>query len=454
MPWPAARRAWRSTRCATGAAEGNGELYGLVRNDGSTRPAYRAYAVADTYFSGATSALYTWHADESAPSNAEIDALLASNAHRYQFVWPAAVNMVILQRPGQRVTVVWDAAPQPATAVIPVHGTAAVVVDKSGAVTPTTPGADGAYHLALEPSSNNSDPRDRTLYLTGGSPLILVEQVPAATATATTVPATATPTVAVPTATPTPTLAAPTATPAPFAPAQPVGPPAPNAHALYVGATRHTVSGPFLSFYKVHGVAIVGRPLTEPWTAGATTYQLFERLELSCRGGCLASTGRGRVAVEPLGLTLTRGRHFAPEKPLRRHPRSYRYVAATRHALSGDVAAFWAAHGGNAVLGPPISAVLHDRIPGAKAPLAVQYLRNARLELWPAAHGRHTVRVGLLGLLRLRSLLGGPHPQPPLPDAGEGAQPPPSMSPLAPSRESRLGRPFRRSEGPVPMGWA
>src|SRR5207237_640035 len=94
-----------------GAAEGNGELYGLVRNDGSTRPAYRAYAVAATYVAGATSALYTWHADESAPSPAEIDALLASDAQRYQFVWPAAVNMVILQRPGHPVPVALHAGP-------------------------------------------------------------------------------------------------------------------------------------------------------------------------------------------------------------------------------------------------------------------------------------------------------------------------------------------------------
>jgi hypothetical protein len=225
-----------------GTVEGNGELYGLVRNDGSTRPAYRAYAVADTYFSGATSALYTWHADESAPSPAEIDALLASDAHRYQFVWPAAVNMVILQRPSQRVTVVWDAGPQPATAVIPAHGTNAILVDKSGVITPTAPAADGAYHLALEPSTNNADPRDRTLYLVGGSPLILVEQAPNATSGA---PATPT---APPVATPVPT-----ATPAHSCRRSPSARLLSSAHARYFAATRHTLSGPFLALYNAHG---------------------------------------------------------------------------------------------------------------------------------------------------------------------------------------------------------
>jgi hypothetical protein len=289
--------------------------------------------------------------------------------------------------------VVWDAGPQPATAVIPVHGTGAVIVDKSGAVTPTAPAADGAYHLALEPSQNNSDPRDRTLYLTGGSPLILVEQVPATTPTVTTVPAT-----------PTPTAVQPTATPAPFLPAQPVGPPAANAHALYVAATRHTVSGPFLTFYKAHGAAIVGRPLTEPWTAGKVTYQIFERLELSCRGGCVGPTARGHVAVEPLGLALTKNRYFKAEIQPRHRPAGYRYFVATHHALAGAFAAFWTAHGGSAVFGPPISGVVSERVAGAPHALPVQYLRNARLELWPAAHGGHTVRVGLLGATRLRAL--------------------------------------------------
>jgi hypothetical protein len=36
---------------------------------------------------------------------------------------------------------------------------------------------DGRYTLSLEPSRNNSDPRDPTLYLVGGSPLIVVEDV-------------------------------------------------------------------------------------------------------------------------------------------------------------------------------------------------------------------------------------------------------------------------------------
>jgi hypothetical protein len=315
------------------------------------------------------------------------------------------VNMVILQRPGQRVTVAWDAGPQPATAVIPAHGTNAILVDKSGVITPTAPAVDGAYHLALEPSTNNSDPRDRTLYLVGGSPLILVEQAPDVTSTAS-APPTAPP-VATPTATAPPVATpVPAATPAPFLAAHPVGSPPASAHARYFAATRHTLGGPFLAFYNAHGgAAVVGRPLTEPWSVGKATYQIFERLELRCTGRCLGPRAKGRVTVEPLGLWFTRSQRFQPSSRMRGHDTSYRYFPATHQALSGSFARFWAAHGGAAVLGLPISPQLYERVPGARLYLRVQYLRNARLELWPSRPRHDTVRVGLLAELYLRVIV-------------------------------------------------
>jgi hypothetical protein len=51
-------------------------------------------------------------------------------------------------------------------------------VDKRGNTRSIAPQA-GGYQLDLEPSRNNSDPRDPSLYLVGGSPWILVEEVPA-----------------------------------------------------------------------------------------------------------------------------------------------------------------------------------------------------------------------------------------------------------------------------------
>jgi len=392
-----------------GPTEGNGELYGLVRNDGSTRPAYQAYAVADTYFSGATSALYTWHPDLSAPSAQEIDALLASDANRYQFVWPAAVNTVVMQRPGQRVTVVWDAAPVTATAVITAIAPSALLVDKTGATSTMTPQADGAYHLSLEPSSNNSDPRDRSLYLTGGSPLILVEQLPSATATPT-ASMTATPTQA-PTFTVTPRatstqVPAPTRTPArmAFSPARPVAPPPASSHLRYFAATRHSLGGPFLTYFLQHGgSAMLGRPLTEPWRKKSATYQLFENTLLRCTGPCTA-TGGGRVTIEPLGTLVTHGRHFARAALAVTTDNAYRYFPTTHHSLGGAFARFWTAHGDEAFLGLPISEPLTERVVGASKPLRVQYLRNVRLEAWPRGKSGQVVRVGGLGFDYLNML--------------------------------------------------
>lgn len=151
----------------------NNELYGLVRDDGTARPAFAAYQVAATYFSNVRSATYGWSgADPATP--AQLASLLRSNEGRHQFVWPAVVNRVVMQRLGERITVVWNAGPQPARATLPALGTSARLVDKLGNATTIAP-RDGAYGLDLEPSGNNSDPRDPSLYLVGGSPLILVE---------------------------------------------------------------------------------------------------------------------------------------------------------------------------------------------------------------------------------------------------------------------------------------
>jgi hypothetical protein len=81
------------------------------------------------------------------------------------------------------VTVIWNASPQPAQVALPAHSSAAQLVDKYGQSTPLA--AQGGYYpLSLEPSRNNSDPRDRALYLVGGSPWIIVEDMTQAIATA------------------------------------------------------------------------------------------------------------------------------------------------------------------------------------------------------------------------------------------------------------------------------
>src|ERR1700730_18916250 len=52
-----------------------------------------------------------------------------------------------------------------------------MVVDKFGRDTGQVVAQDGQYQLELAPSSDNTDPRDPSLYLVGGEPRLLVEHV-------------------------------------------------------------------------------------------------------------------------------------------------------------------------------------------------------------------------------------------------------------------------------------
>jgi hypothetical protein len=159
------------------AREGAAELYGLVRNDGTPRPAYAAYQAAVRYMSRPSSATYTWEGASDPPTADQIAQLLQSNAKRTQWVWPAAVNRVTLERGVERVTVVWNASPKLATAHIPAIARSAQVLDKFGRDTGEVIAQDGQFQLELPPTSNNSDPRDPSVYLVGGDPRLLLEHV-------------------------------------------------------------------------------------------------------------------------------------------------------------------------------------------------------------------------------------------------------------------------------------
>lgn len=159
------------------AREGPGEFYGLVRNDGSIRPAFTAYQTAVRYMSAPTSVVYTWDGAADPPTDDQVTKLLQSNAHRTQWIWPAAVNRVTLERGAERVSIVWNASPKLMTAHIPAVATSAQVVDKFGRDTGEAVAHNGQYDLELAPSSNNTDPRDPSVYLVGGEPRLLVEKV-------------------------------------------------------------------------------------------------------------------------------------------------------------------------------------------------------------------------------------------------------------------------------------
>jgi hypothetical protein len=159
------------------AREGGSELYGLVRNDGTPRPAYNAYQTAVKYMSHPLSAVYTWDGASEIPTEDQITQLLNSNAHRTQWIWPAAVNRVTLERGTERDIIVWNASPKLVTAQIPAAAKSAQVIDKFGKDTGEVVAQNGVYHLELAPTTDNTDPRDSTEYLVGGDPRILVEHV-------------------------------------------------------------------------------------------------------------------------------------------------------------------------------------------------------------------------------------------------------------------------------------
>jgi hypothetical protein len=191
-------------------AELGDQYWGLIRSDGTIRPSYVAYQTAVKYFQHAQSAVYYWWGGGIPPTDAEVTRLLASNENRWQWPWPAPVNAVVLDRDGQRVTVIWNASPRPIQVSLPAHSRAARIADKYGRERPLT-ATNGYYELSLEPSRNNSDPRDRSLYLVGGSPWIILEDMRQAVTPVPTQTFTPTP---LPTATRTPTPRAGEAAPA------------------------------------------------------------------------------------------------------------------------------------------------------------------------------------------------------------------------------------------------
>ena len=167
--------------------DGNGEAFGLFRNDGSERPAYQAYQVAARYLRGASSATrYTLGDYEQILGDADQGGVR------------------------QRVAVVWKRTAGAGEVRVPGAGSALVVTQSGQTWTAYTSG--DAFVLSLAGATDNRNfSGDVNDYIIGGTPLVLIgTDLRPVTGAATPTPA---PT-AVPTATPAPT-ATPTATPRP-----------------------------------------------------------------------------------------------------------------------------------------------------------------------------------------------------------------------------------------------
>lgn len=130
-----------------GPIEG-GEPYGLVRNDGTLRPAYVALQAAAKYLLGPGRVTYT-------PKD--------------------GVAQVVIDNGRQRTTVAWAMRPTATDARVPQMGTKAIAVDKYGLERRLEPSTTSPYYdLRLAPATANTaaDPAD---FIIGGDPVIVVE---------------------------------------------------------------------------------------------------------------------------------------------------------------------------------------------------------------------------------------------------------------------------------------
>lgn len=156
-------------------AENDVELWGLLRNNGSAKPGFVAFQVGTRYFANARSAIFSWpRADK--PTRQQYHEVVTSNDDRTQFIWPSQVAQVAMERGDHRTTVAWNTSPEAVTHRIPASSKQATLVFKDGK-TQTIQPKNGFYVLDLEPSQHNADPRDPSIYMIGGEPLIVDEQV-------------------------------------------------------------------------------------------------------------------------------------------------------------------------------------------------------------------------------------------------------------------------------------
>jgi len=177
----------------------------------------------------------------------------------------------------------------------------------------------------------------------------------------------------------------------PVTPADPV-PSSASRGGRYFAPTRHRLVEPFLAYWLAHGdVATLGYPLTEPFVEDGHPAQYTERF--------LLEEVDGAVRPVPLGRLLSRAGGHSPPAPAPGGGGSRMYFPATGQSLTGRFLRFWGAHGGEALLGPPIAAPTLERN-GDRAgrTYLVQWCANARLEYHPEAVGTaYEVELGLLG---------------------------------------------------------
>jgi len=386
----------------------NGEPYGMARNDGTVRPAYRAYQVAAALFSQASQATYR---------NAD------------------GVAIVTLTQPGKQTSVLWASSKSSATTSVPAVGSRARLVTHVGeetALTPQAPG--GAYRVSLGAARHD---------FLGGPPLILVQEgvSPGLLQGDGRLLFPATGTAASPRfaeayfalgglavfgrplgdeeALPDrvvqrfergrlqyfPALAG---TPLAVQPGDEKRLPTPADDPLYFAPTRQRVSPLFADFFRRNGaVETFGYPRTAPQARNGLFEQHFQRAVLEYLPE-FEGTPRA-IRIRPLGQQLTQARAFALSLRPASADTQRQYFPETGHSVGLGFLKYFRSRGGVAVFGLPLSGEIEEvNSDGSGRTYTVQYFQNARFEFHPELAGtRYEVQLGLLGdqVLRASGLL-------------------------------------------------
>ncbi|MBA3533416.1 MAG: hypothetical protein H0T73_15975 [Ardenticatenales bacterium] len=299
------------------------QYFGLVRNDGSPRPAYVAYQVAAQEMSNVRDAQYFWNGSAAPPTAGQITALLASNSNRTQFVWPGALNGVRMKRGNDRVTVLWNASTVPLAVTIPSSASQATLVTKYGERQALVRQPDNSYQVTLAVATNNTDSRDPQLILVGGDPVILVEPGAANAPD------------------PLPGLAnAPVPTPRPTDPANSCSATAAGG-ATWLAPTGYTVSGPWLDFLRSHGdidyVGLPRSPVMQDPLNPTQCVQYFQRLILEWHP---ENPPAYQIQRRLLGMEIISQTSAPPSPPTGPNSKDYWYFPKGDNGLGHAVANF------------------------------------------------------------------------------------------------------------------
>jgi hypothetical protein len=193
----------------------DGAPYGLMRNDGSLRPAYTALQTAVATLGGLTT------------------AQLRTGQHHIAIAFPNGTRLT---------TVVWNTGPSAYTLYLCAQGSSAQVIDTLGnshIVSPSGPGS-GVYQIPLAPATAHGIFNGHDFYYIGGSPVIVQEDGVTAGASCA---------------------------------------PAPLHDGRYFAATGYRIdSDAFWSYFQARGgIATFGSPVSRSFQLLGFTTQLFQR---------------------------------------------------------------------------------------------------------------------------------------------------------------------------------